>query len=126
MFFHQMLQKLLLICLTFVSFISADADDHWAVIVAGSKDYENYRHHADIYHAWHIMRSNGIPEDNIILFAYDNIAFDPNNPFPGQIFNRPSPGSPGVDVKHNVTIDYLGNDVTLSALNLTLRGQWES
>ena len=117
-----MLHKLLLIYLTFLTQISADADDHWAIIVAGSKDYMNYRHHADVYHAWQVMRNNGVPEDNIILFAYGNIAYDPNNPYPGKVFNKPSPFSPGVDVKNNVTVDYLGNDVTLEHLNMTLRG----
>jgi legumain len=57
--------------------------DHWAVIIAGSNTYSNYRHQADAFHAYQIMKNNGIPEDQIILFAYDDIANSIRNPFPG-------------------------------------------
>ena len=40
---------------------------HWAVIVAGSKVYSNYRHQADACHAYRIVQRNGIPKSNIIL-----------------------------------------------------------
>jgi glycosylphosphatidylinositol transamidase (GPIT) subunit GPI8 len=43
--------------------ITCDASDHWAVIVAGSNTYSNYRHQADAFHAYQIMKKNGIPED---------------------------------------------------------------
>jgi glycosylphosphatidylinositol transamidase (GPIT) subunit GPI8 len=35
------------------------------------------------------VTENGIPESNIILFAYDDIANSAYNPVPGQIFNKP-------------------------------------
>jgi legumain len=57
--------------------------DHWAVLVAGSNTYGNYRHQADVCHAYQIMKKNGIPEDQIIVFAYDDIANNRQNPFPG-------------------------------------------
>merc|ERR1711871_728082 len=45
--------------------------------------------------------------------AYDDIASANQNPFPGQVFNKPSPkGTPGVDVYKNVVIDYKGDAVT--------------
>ncbi|CAG2175824.1 unnamed protein product, partial [Oppiella nova] len=46
----------------------------WVVLVAGSKGWENYRHQSDIYHAYQIMHANGIPDENIIVFHYDDIA----------------------------------------------------
>lgn len=52
----------------------ASSSDHWAVLVAGSNTYSNYRHQADICHAYQIMLENGIPEDQIIVMAYDDIA----------------------------------------------------
>ena len=36
-------------------------NDHWAVLVAGSNGYFNYRHHADVCHAYHLLRSQGFP-----------------------------------------------------------------
>ena len=40
--------------------------DHWAVLVAGSHTYGNYRHHADVAHAYQIAIKQGMSPDNII------------------------------------------------------------
>ena len=37
-------------------------EDHWAVIVAGSDGYWNYRHQADVCHAAKTLKKNGISE----------------------------------------------------------------
>ena len=77
----------------------AAASDHWAVIMAGSNTYSNYRHQADSHHAVKIMLENGIPRENIIHLAYDDIAENYRNPFKGQLFNKPTAtGTPGVNV----------------------------
>merc|ERR1712176_1202550 len=45
--------------------------------------------------------------------AYDDIANNRQNPFPGQLFNKPTAsGEPGVDVYAGCNIDYKGRDVT--------------
>ena len=54
------------------------------------------------------MRKNGIPEDQIITLAYDDIANNSENPFPGKIFNKPN----GQDVYAGCNIDYKGTAVT--------------
>ena len=36
----------------FAGYASATASDHWAVLVAGSNTYGNYRHQADVAHAY--------------------------------------------------------------------------
>ena len=55
----------------------------------------------------------GIPEDQIILMAYDDIANAKENPFPGKIFNKSTKkGHPGVDVYEGCKIDYKGKQVT--------------
>ena len=61
----------------------AAADTHWAVIMAGSNTYSNYRHQADSHHAVKIMLENGIARENIIHLAYDDIAEARKNPFKG-------------------------------------------
>jgi legumain len=48
------------------------------------------------------MKRNGILEDHIITMAYDDIANNRQNPFPGQIFNKPN----GEDVYAGCNIDY--------------------
>jgi len=90
----------------------------WAVIVAGSNGYYNYRHQADAYHAYQIVHSHGVKDENIIIFHYDDIASDPSNPTPGIVINKPN----GPDVYHNVPKDYTGEDVTPENFLAALKG----
>lgn len=90
---------------------TVQAQDHWVVLVAGSNGYWNYRHQADVCHAFQILTAAGIPRSNIVTMFYDDVASDPSNPFPGQLFNKPSDG-PGRDVYADCTPDYSGTDVT--------------
>lgn len=91
------------------------AAEHWAVIVAGSRGYSNYRHQADACHAYHVVRRHGIPAENVILMMYDDVAGHKENPFPGKLFNKPAPNASNVDegdVYSGCVIDYRGEDVT--------------
>ena len=91
---------------------AAATSDHWAVIMAGSNTYSNYRHQSDSHHAVKIMMENGIPRDQIIHLAYDDIAQSRYNPYPGELFNAPTDaGTPGVNVYDQSDIDYSGSDV---------------
>jgi len=92
--------------------------DKWAVLVAGSKDYVNYRHQANVCHAFQILRTMGIPDDHIIVMMADDIANNPENPVPGNIIN--SPGGPNVYA--GVNRDYTGTDVTPENFLNVLRG----
>ena len=96
--------KVILAFLLF-AFISCD---QYAVLVAGSNTYSNYRHQSDIFHHYHILVDRGVKPKNIVVFAYDDIANNQRNPFPGQVFNHPD----GSDVYAGVVIDYYGKDVT--------------
>ncbi|XP_046633726.1 legumain-like [Daphnia pulicaria] len=80
----------------------------WAVLVAGSNGYYNYRHQADVCHAYQVLRRHGIPEENIITLMYDDIANSTENPTKGIIINAPN----GEDVYQGVKKDYVGKDVT--------------
>ncbi|THD20134.1 Legumain [Fasciola hepatica] len=77
---------------------------HWAVLVAGSRGWYNYRHQADVCHAYHVLRKNGIPRENIITMMYDDVAYHRRNPFPGKLFNDYQ----HKDVYEGVKIDYRG------------------
>ena len=94
-----------LLAILLFAFISCD---NYAVLVAGSYTYTNYRHQSDIFHHYHILVDRGINPNNIIVFAYDDIANAKKNPYPGQVFNIPD----GKDVYAGVVIDYYGKDVT--------------
>jgi len=79
----------------------------WALLVAGSNEYYNYRHQADVCHAYQILHRNGIPDENIIVMMYDDIAYNEENPTKGIIINQPN----GSDVYSGVLKDYTGQFV---------------
>uniref|UniRef100_A0A0K0F3T5 legumain n=1 Tax=Strongyloides venezuelensis TaxID=75913 RepID=A0A0K0F3T5_STRVS len=78
------------------------------LLIAGSSGWENYRHQADIGHAYKVLLERNLPEENIVVFAYDDIANNEMNPFPGKIYNHPSLKE---DVYAGLKIDYKGDDV---------------
>ncbi|XP_069947465.1 legumain [Cherax quadricarinatus] len=80
----------------------------WAVLVAGSRGWYNYRHQSDVCHAYQILHQHGVPDDHIIVMMYDDIANNKQNPTPGVIINRPE----GPNVYDGVPKDYTGRDVT--------------
>ena len=103
--------------------VAASTSDHWAVIMAGSNTYSNYRHQADSHHAVKIMLDNGIPRDQIIHLAYDDVANSRYNPFPGQLFNKPTAaGVEGVNVYDQSEIDYSGKAVNKENFLNVLKG----
>ncbi|KER19234.1 hypothetical protein T265_11927 [Opisthorchis viverrini] len=91
---------------------------NWVVLAAGSNTWENYRHQANVYHAYHVVRENGVPPENIITFAYDDIANNPKNPFKGKVFHDYE----HEDVYKGVVIDYRGKDVTRDNFLKVLKG----
>jgi len=84
------------------------AGQNWAVLVAGSNGYYNYRHQSDICHAYQIFKKNGVPDSNIIVFMYDDIANNAQNPHKGSIINTDN----GPNVYPGVPKDYTGDTVT--------------
>ena len=61
------------------------------------------------------------------MMAYDDIANNSRNPFPGQLFNKPTAaGEPGNDVYAGCNIDYKGADVTPQKFMDVLTGTAET
>lgn len=48
--------------------------DIYAVVVAGSNGFYNYRHQTDACHAYHSLLQHGVKADNIILMSYNDVA----------------------------------------------------
>nr|GEX14521.1 vacuolar-processing enzyme-like [Tanacetum cinerariifolium] len=90
----------------------------WAVLLAGSNGYWNYRHQADVCHAYQILKNGGLKDENIVVFMYDDIAYNEENPRKGIIINSPD----GDDVYHGVPKDYTGEDVTVDNFFAVLLG----
>lgn len=94
---------------------------HWAFLTAGSVGWFNYRHQADVCHAYHVLRNHGIPDERIIVMMGDDIAYNKENPTPGIIINRPN----GTDVYKGVVKDYTGMDVNPDNFLKVLSGDEE-
>ena len=109
--------KSILPILLLLPLISAD---EYAVLVSGSTGYWNYRHQADICHAYQVLLSHGFNPAHIILFSYDDVPSDPLNPFPGQLYN--SPGNQSRDVNAGCVKDYTGEDVNVANFLAVLKG----
>ncbi|KAF3600878.1 hypothetical protein F2Q69_00032977 [Brassica cretica] len=97
---------------------SSSSGTRWAVLVAGSSGYWNYRHQADVCHAYQLLRKGGLKEENIVVFMYDDIADNEENPRKGIIINSPH----GSDVYEGVPKDYTGDDVTVENLFAVILG----
>lgn len=104
--------------LSVILLISEVLSAQWAVLLAGSRGWYNYGQQTDICHAYQTLIKGGIPRENIIVFAYNDEAFNPENPFPGLLFNDQS----GNDVYSGCNIDYSGNDVSSTNFLNVLKG----
>ena len=94
---------------------------NWVLLIAGSAGYGNYRHQADVYHAYQIVHKNGIPDEQIVVMHYDDIANNSNNPVPGNVINKPG----GPNVYSGVPKDYTGDDVNAETFLAVLQGDKE-
>ncbi|KAH0790795.1 Clan CD, family C13, asparaginyl endopeptidase-like cysteine peptidase [Histomonas meleagridis] len=59
----------------------------YAVLLAGSNGWSNYRHQADICTIYQLLINRGFTDDEITMMQYDDIATYSRNPFKGQIFH---------------------------------------
>ena len=96
MFFLRLVKDLLcfffLLHCSFVSGSDNDAEGHdhghgnnWAVLVAGSRYWFNYRHIANVLSIYHSIKKLGIPDSQIILMLPDDMACNDRNVFKGQM-----------------------------------------
>ncbi|MDQ2679021.1 MAG: ABC transporter substrate-binding protein [Actinomycetota bacterium] len=74
----------------------------WALLVATSRGWDNYRHQADVFAQYQMLRAAGVPAERIIVVAEDDVARDERNPRPGSMPYEVG----GTDVRAGVPIDY--------------------
>ena len=109
----------LVLCLSLaVLAVHSKKGKSWALLVASAKGWYNYGMQADVYHAYHDFRQGGIPEDQIVVMAYDDIADHKNNPFKGQVFQSYDLH----DQYQGLVIDYKAESVTKDVFTAVLKG----
>ncbi|KAL5096114.1 hypothetical protein RYX36_000441 [Vicia faba] len=79
----------------------------WALLIASSKDFVDYRHQADVCHAYHVLKDDGLRDESIIVMMYADIASNEENPRKGSIYNRTN----GSNIYDGVPKDYTGEAV---------------
>nr|CAB3449355.1 unnamed protein product [Digitaria exilis] len=99
-------------------------NNNWAVLVCTSRFWFNYRHMANTLSLYRTVKRLGIPDERIILMLADDMACNPRNNYPAQVFNNEN---------HqlnlygdNVEVDYRGYEVTVENFLRVLTGRHES
>ncbi|OHS95823.1 Clan CD, family C13, asparaginyl endopeptidase-like cysteine peptidase [Tritrichomonas foetus] len=87
-------------------FISAEK---YAILMAGSFGYYNYRHQADIYTLYNQLIRRGYKSQNIITLSYDDVVDSDSNIRKGEIFHDENEPSVYIGKK---LINYTENSVT--------------
>ena len=72
---------------------------HWLTTIHESMS------HWSTFHFDQILKRGGFRDEHIVVMMYDDIAHDPSNPYPGQIFNRP--GERGIGFGYEMKIGVL-------------------
>lgn len=94
-------------------------DEKWALLVAGSYEWRDYRHQADILDIYHFLKDRGFDDDHIVLICEDNIAYHEKNLYPGVIRNRLQ----GPNLYEHVVIDYKPSMLSNNDLKKILLGE---
>ena len=94
-------------------------EDNYAVLVAASQGWKNYRHQADVLGFYHYLKAKGYDDDHIVLIMADDIAYNERNPLQGVVRRELS----GTNLYEDVQIDYRLGDLTLSDLKQILTGE---
>ena len=96
--------------------------DNWAMVVGTSDTWENYRHQADALAIYQMLKRHGYDDDHIVLILADNIANDPQNIYPGEVYVKPK-SEGGENVYKDVVVDYHLSDVGIGDLRKILLGE---
>ena len=86
--------------------------DNYAVLVAASEGWKNYRHQADVLGFYNHLKERGYDDDHIILIMADDIAYNSRNPLQGVVRREQS----GKNLYNGAQIDYKLDELTLNDL----------
>lgn len=94
-------------------------ENRWAVVIAASKGWSNYRFQADALAMYQMLRNHGYDDDHILLIAENDIAYHPKNPEQGVV----KVDSNGVNLYQPSAIDYVLSDLYIGDLKNIMTGQ---
>jgi len=104
-------------------FYSDRHTNNWAVLVCTSRFWFNYRHISNVLGMYRTVKRLGIPDSQIILMLADDMACNPRNIYPGEIFNNQNHK---INLYgENIEVDYRGYEVNVENLIRILTGRHE-
>jgi phosphatidylinositol glycan class K len=107
----------LLLSTLFVAILSSSSSSHQsnhAVIVSSSRYWFNYRHTTNAISIYQLLRSKGVPDENIVFMLADEYAINDRNVFKNRLLTKGRSGPSLFD--ETTQIDYRGEDVTVDNL----------
>lgn len=86
------------------------AAGHYAILYAGSNQWANYRHQADVCTMYQKLLEGGYKRSDIFIMCYDDIAYSATNPYKGYMFHTREHDFNVYPGKNE--IDVVGEDMT--------------
>ena len=94
-------------------------DDRWALLIAASKGWANYRFQSDVFAMYQLLKQHGYDDDHIVLICEDDVARHANNPHPGELRISDT----GANVYDRAAIDYRLNTLSPNDIGDILQGR---
>lgn len=92
---------------------------NWALLVAGSDEWKDYRHQADVLDMYQFLKSQGYDDEHIVLIMEDNLAYHNRNLHQGVIRNRID----GKNLYTDVQVDYRLSQLSTHDLESIICGE---
>ena len=93
-------------------------DERWALLIATSTGWDNYRHQADVLNVYQQLKKAGYDDNHILLIMEDDLAYNDANPEKGVLYSRMDE----VNVYEKVKVDYHISDLKPTDLKDILLG----
>ncbi len=94
---------------------------NYALLVAASNTWDNYRHQADILNVYQILKYLGYDDDHIVLIMEDDLAENPQNPHKGEVRRHDNQ-----NLYVDVNVDYKLKDLESGDITKILMGEKSS
>ncbi|MCC8172676.1 MAG: ABC transporter substrate-binding protein [Parabacteroides sp.] len=91
-------------------------EELYALIIAASSGWDNYRHQANAYALYRLLKKNGVDDDHILLISEDDVAGNPLNPTPGFIQSA----SGDENLYTGIRVDYHPSELSFQELETVI------
>lgn len=94
-------------------------DDRWALLIAASKGWANYRFQSDVFAMYQLLKQHGYNDDHIVLICEDDVANNSKNSHPGELRINDA----GQNLYDATAIDYRLNTLSPNDIGDILQGK---